>query len=227
MKIIFLNAWNGAVGKSLWDFFEKEKESTDIFVLMETNLDFQKKADVLLTGFTSIKANKEVNNEDEYFQTTYVKNNSEIESFETILDGNRDIGYGIYTKIKSDKSILNLINVHGIALPGDKLDNPKRIEQSMTFINFMKKVKGPKIVGGDFNLLPETESVKMFEKNGYTNLVKEYDIKTTRNHLSWDLYPNKQMYADYVFVSKDIKVKSFEVPDIEISDHLPLILEIE
>lgn len=227
MKIVFLNAWNGKVGRSLWEFFEKQKESTDVFVLMETDINFQKKADQILADFTSFKANKEVDNEDEFFQTTYARNINKILVSNAVLDDDRNIGYGLYTKIQSENQILNLINVHGIALPGNKLDNPKRIEQSKAFIDFMKKVDGPKIIGGDFNLEPDTESVQMFEKNGYRNLISEYKIKTTRNHLSWDLYPNKQLFADYVFVSPDIKIKSFEVPDIEISDHLPLILEIE
>jgi len=34
-------------------------------------------------------------------------------------------------------------------------------------------------------------------------------------------------HSDYVFVSLEVKVKKFEVPNIEISDHLPLILDFE
>lgn len=208
-------------------FFEKQRESTDVFVLMETDINFQRKCDEVLSNYLSVKANKEVENEDDYFQASYVKNNYRIVASETVLDNDRNIGYGIYTKLETNDRMIHIMNAHGIAQPGDKLDNPKRIEQSQAFVDYMSTMEGPKIVGGDFNLLPETESVRMFEKNGYRDLVKEYGIKTTRNHLAWDMYPDKQFFADYVFVSPDVKVKSFEVPDIEISDHLPLILEIE
>ena len=68
-------------------------------------------------------------------------------------------------------------------------------------------------------------------------LILENKIKTTRNFHAWrqakemvaDGYRfyGEQKFADYVFVSKDVKVKNFEVPNIEISDHLPLILDFE
>ena len=44
--------------------------------------------------------------------------------------------------------------------------------------------------------------------------------------MGWKFF-GKQHFADYVFVSKDVKVKKFEVPYLEISDHLPLILDFE
>jgi endonuclease/exonuclease/phosphatase family metal-dependent hydrolase len=85
-----------------------------------------------------------------------------------------------------------------------------------------------KIIGGDFNLLPETKSAQMFEENDYRSLIKEFRIRTTRNRLAWELYPNdKQYYADYVFVSPGVNVKEFSVPENEISDHLALILRVE
>jgi endonuclease/exonuclease/phosphatase family metal-dependent hydrolase len=37
----------------------------------------------------------------------------------------------------------------------------------------------------------------------------------------------KQPFADYIFITPDIKVKNFEVPDLEISDHLPMILDFD
>ena len=88
------------------------------------------------------------------------------------------------------------------------------------------------MVGGDFNLMPDTKSINLFENSGYRNLIKEFDIKETRNRFAWDTFKNdpdyvQQHFADYCFVSKDINVKSFEVPDIEVSDYLPLVLEFE
>ena len=49
----------------------------------------------------------------------------------------------------------------------------------------MKDKVGPKIIGGDFNLNPDTESIKMFEEAGYKNLIKDFKIENTRNEISW------------------------------------------
>ena len=65
--------------------------------------------------------------------------------------------------------------------PGHKLDTPVRLRQSKLILDFLKDKVGSKIIGGDFNLLPETRSVEMFEKAGYRNLIKEFGIKNTRN----------------------------------------------
>ncbi len=65
----------------------------------------------------------------------------------------------------------------------------------------------------------------MLEEEGYQNLIKDYQIKSTRNRLSWELWPeDKQHFADYVFASPEINVVEFSVPDIEVSDHLPMIV---
>ena len=226
MRIVFLNVWRGEVGEAIFEFINKEKQNTDIFVFMESSDDFKLKCKKILFDYLKVDASKKSDNEDEYLLATYIKNDCKILDSKIILEDDFNIGYGLYSKIFFNNQIINLMNVHGAPRPGDKLDNPKRIEQSKEIINFMEKTEGLKIVGGDFNLEPETESVKMFEKNGYRNLIKEYKITTTRNDLAWSKYESKQMFADYVFVSPEVKVKSFEVPNIEVSDHLPLILEI-
>lgn len=226
MKIVFLNAWNGKIKISLRKFISDHIWTTDVFCFMEADKQFQQNCDDLLIDFEHVECQKNVIGENGCFQSTYINKKMVLMESLSVLNDDHEVGMGLYTKIKL-KIPCSILNVHGVALPGNKLDYSKRIRQSREIIEFMKMIDGPKIIGGDFNLEPNTESVKMFEKNGYRNLIKEYNITTTRNHLSWDLYPDKQLFADYVFVSPDIKIKSFEVPDIEISDHLPLILEIE
>lgn len=116
-------------------------------------------------------------------------------------------------------------NFHGTAFPGTKLDTPFRLKQSTDILAFLKNKVGAKIVIGDFNLLPQTESILMLEKD-YRSLIKKFNIGKTRSNLSpYAKSLDFQKFADYAFVSKDITVISFEVPNIEISDHLPMILE--
>jgi endonuclease/exonuclease/phosphatase family metal-dependent hydrolase len=144
------------------------------------------------------------------------------------LDDVPDTGLGIYTQVGDGAGKMHICNLHGIAKPGDKLDTPQRLRQSKALIDFFDSLDGRKIIGGDFNLSPDTDSIRSFEEHGYINLIKEFGIRTTRNRLAWELYPdNKQYHSDYVLISPDVKVRAFEVPNNEVSDHLPLILDVE
>ena len=115
-------------------------------------------------------------------------------------------------------------NVHGIWIPGPKIDSSGRIEQSNRLNNELKKRSGKEILCGDFNLKPETESVAILG-SGMRNLIKEYGIKTTRNRYYPDMEKYGDYIADYAFASPNVQIGDFKVPMNEISDHLPLILE--
>lgn len=123
-----------------------------------------------------------------------------------------------------DKKNFLICNLHGFWTHDGKRDNPIRFEQSKKILEFLEKYNRSKIICGDFNLLPDTESIKMLEDSGLKNLIKEYSITSTRSHY----YPKEHpKFADYCFVSPEVEVKDFKVlPDV-VSDHLPLYLEFE
>jgi endonuclease/exonuclease/phosphatase family metal-dependent hydrolase len=127
-----------------------------------------------------------------------------------------------FVQIKNSDVPLNIFNYHGIWHTSGKGDMPERHEQSDKILKVMEGFEGRKILCGDFNLEMNTESVRKLEEN-MRNLVKDFKIETTRS----DLYPKKDLmpYADYTFVTPDIKVEKFSVPNEPISDHLPMILE--
>jgi hypothetical protein len=81
-----------------------------------------------------------------------------------VLQDIENTGLGVYTQLEEDRKVVTILNAHGVSRPGDKLDTPERLKQSEVFIAFMAQQPGTRIIGGDFNLLPETESVKIFEK---------------------------------------------------------------
>jgi hypothetical protein len=115
-------------------------------------------------------------------------------------------------------------NYHGIARPGTKLDTAERIEQSLAIRRILDAHAGPQTLVGDFNLLPETESARILA-DGLRNLVLEWQIPTTRSRLNpYFGTPQEQPHADYAFVSPGLHVIDFRVPDVLISDHLPMIL---
>ncbi len=132
-----------------------------------------------------------------------------------------------YVRIEVNGAPYTIASVHGTAFPGSKVDTPERIAQSRKIAEFLAGEKGRKILGGDFNLMPDTESIRMIERGGMRNLVKEYGITDTRGALSHKNYAEKdrQYFADFAFVSPDVRLTNFTVPQVAISDHLPLVVE--
>jgi hypothetical protein len=228
MKIIFLNAWQGQIPQ-IKDFILENISTTDIFCFQESwNQSSQIFCLDYLKDYQYFFDKKRVSPEDEFTNCTFVKNSLSVLDVKTIGQGDPNIGLGLFTKIQTPSGkIINLCNVHGHARPGDKQDTPHRIKQSTLIIDFFKELSGPKIIGGDFNLDLDVQSVRLFEENGYRSLIKDFKINNTRNEISWKNYDNKQHFADHLFISPDVKINHFSVPYNEVSDHLPLILEIE
>ena len=112
--------------------------------------------------------------------------------------------------ILGDKEI-SVSNFHGIPFPGNKLDTDKRLTEVKRTKEIIFSKGESQILVGDFNLLPETQSIKIFEED-MRNLIKEFNIQITRSTLS-PFYgrPDFQKFADYAFVSNDIKVENFKV----------------
>jgi endonuclease/exonuclease/phosphatase family metal-dependent hydrolase len=128
------------------------------------------------------------------------------------------------TEIRVPGGALLVGNYHGMARPGTKLDSSERLEQSRALRRTLDAHDGPVVLIGDFNLLPETESVLLLG-DGLRNLVLERGIRTTRSRLNpYFGTPQEQPHANYAFVSPGIEVDDLEVPDLEISDHLPMLL---
>lgn len=85
-----------------------------------------------------------------------------------------------------------IINVHGLWQGSIKGDTEAKIEQSTQIINLAERIRGQKIICGDFNLLPNTKSIQMFREK-YEDLIQEYGITDTRG----SLYTKELRYSDY------------------------------
>lgn len=116
-----------------------------------------------------------------------------------------------------DDKKLKIINVHGI-WNATRMGDDRTIAQSGFIISELLKDKIPTIVVGDFNLSPESPSIKIIE-NHLTNLSVKYELRTTR--------PEKDMVVDYIFITDDIHVKDFRIVKTDVSDHFPLVLDFE
>lgn len=233
MRIIFFNIWHGKVWDELKEFILGHVADTDIFCFTEVHPALHAQWSELLSDYQPYY--------EEIAKINYLDIGVDGQSI-FIKSGIKVGDYGkeyMYKVSESDAGALQhaeltiegkkvfIGNIHGKAEPGTKEDTDIRLKQSQIIIDFFKDKEGLKIFGGDFNLNPDTKSIKMIEDAGYRNLVKEYKIDSTRNRLSWEQFNNIQHWADYAFVSPGVRVTGFEVPKNEISDHLPLILDFE
>jgi endonuclease/exonuclease/phosphatase family metal-dependent hydrolase len=222
MKIIYLNAWNGRVRDEITEYIKAQIPTTDIFCFQEAYDDMKSLCTELLQGYAPYMVRKTLDEINDFSQVTYVRKGIPVTGSGSILMDEADCGLGLYVEVGLEEERVSICNFHGISRPVDKLDSSKRLLQSETLIRLFDS-KGYVVIGGDFNLFPETKSIGMFEEKGYVDLIKKFDIKNTRNHFVWDRYPDtKQYYSDYVFMSPSVMLQSFTVPENEISDHLPL-----
>ncbi len=111
-------------------------------------------------------------------------------------------------------------NLHGFWMPISKKDTDHRIAQSYKIREVFDSFKGPRILCGDFNLHPETKSMRILEEN-MKNLIIEYGLTSTRS----SLHKRKQKFADYIMASDEVKINKFEAINESVSDHLPLLLD--
>lgn len=244
MKIITLNIWCGRLGDRLLDFF-KANADTDVFLLQEVLSratgkivwDARERADIfaeiaeVLPGHRGFFAPSVCG---ELGQAAYVKESVVLrEVGDVFIHGHMDslierealsIGRNLqYLKTSSlDGEPLTIINLHGLWTGNGKDDTEERLEQSRKIAAFVQSQTGKIVLCGDFNLNPETESLKMLERDlGLKNLVKEHGATSTRT----SLYTKPGKFADYILVSPNIQVRNFQVLPDEVSDHSPLALE--
>ncbi|MDD2487592.1 MAG: endonuclease/exonuclease/phosphatase family protein [Candidatus Gracilibacteria bacterium] len=119
---------------------------------------------------------------------------------------------------------LQVLNLHGI-WTRDKMGDERTIKEFRYILESAKKNDIATIITGDFNLLPETESIKVLESE-FKNLIKVYGIKSTRPDFKDNLDTGNNV-VDYIFVNDKIRVNDFSVIRNNISDHLPLVLDFD
>lgn len=128
-----------------------------------------------------------------------------------------------HAKIKAGNITINSFNYHGYLIWGTRMGNSKTEAYSRRILRLMDSAKSGEyvILSGDFNLSPKSESLRIISRH-YRDMISRYKIGTTRNELSREKTP-----VDNIFVSDNVKVRSFRVPMVYISDHLPLVMTFE
>jgi endonuclease/exonuclease/phosphatase family metal-dependent hydrolase len=226
LKAVSLNVWRGARMEELKAFIAKHAPTTHIFSLQEASPETRLALAPSLAEFTSFTYAKPAYGNGKFEMATYVRQGLGATGTRVLFHEDRTTGAALVTDIHQGDKSLRVVNVHGIAYQGDKkTDNPARIRQSRKIIETATGA-GPALVIGDFNLGKETQSVQMFSGAGFKDLIDEYGIETTRNENAWGRFPEKQLYADFAFVSPGVEVTNFMVPGDVVSDHQALIAEL-
>jgi len=251
MKLISLNTWGGRAGKEkLLTFFEKHKD-VDIFCLQEIwnggehmlsesagGMKLEGATPQLLKGIEGVLSKHTSYFKPHFYDffglTMFVKKEFNVVeegdifvhkengyiSSENLGNHARNLQYITIDTLAGPRTILNL---HGLWNGGGKSDSEDRLLQSDNIVRFLQNVTNPHVLCGDFNLLPDTESLKKLETFGLRNLIKEYGITSTRT----SYYTKEHKFADYTLVSEGIEVKDFKILPDEVSDHSAMYLEFE
>jgi endonuclease/exonuclease/phosphatase family metal-dependent hydrolase len=118
---------------------------------------------------------------------------------------------------------VTVVHLHGLRDAAGKHDTPDRRSQAERLAAFATHVTEPgdlTVVGGDLNLLPDSETFDVLGAIGLIDLVGSADTRTAR-------YRKPIRHASYLLVSDRSAVRAFAVPAVpEVSDHRPLVLDI-
>ncbi len=248
MKIISLNIWGGRIETEFQNFLKKYSD-TDVFCFQEVYKD--PTTEMMATPYAHIAnlnsfytIEKLLPNHQLIFHPSFLDSYGVCmavkKSVEIIKSGElfifkhkgyvpevdlgrhaRNLQYAAI-KLTPNSKPITIINVHGLWNGQGKTDSDERLEQSEAMSNFIKSLDTEIIMCGDFNLRPDTQSISIIEQTGIKNLIKQYNISSTRT----SLYPHPEKYADYIFISPGIKELEFKVLPDETSDHSALMITI-
>jgi endonuclease/exonuclease/phosphatase family metal-dependent hydrolase len=118
---------------------------------------------------------------------------------------------------------LHVFNTHG-PWGLDGKDNEKRLIMSKVIAEQMKE-KEFAILAGDFNVQPDTKTIENIER--YLVNVFKNELKSTFNMKRKTNPGYATAVVDMVFVTKNISVLDKSCPNVDVSDHLPLVCTLE
>jgi endonuclease/exonuclease/phosphatase family metal-dependent hydrolase len=118
---------------------------------------------------------------------------------------------------------LNVFNIHGVwDLDGDNFSE-RRQKMSKTIIGAIRGLPNV-ILAGDTNSRPTNPAMQALE--GYLTPVFGTELKSTFNMRHKDDPGYATSAVDLMYVSSTIRVLAKECPDVDVSDHRPLVVRL-
>jgi len=121
-------------------------------------------------------------------------------------------------------SKLHIASWHG-AWTAPPQDTRETYRQARLVYNHLKGLNAPFILGGDLNAVLGSKTVNLISSVA-NNLMIDSGVRMTTNPAVHKIAPLGFM-IDYIFTSHEFKLKSIDVPQITVSDHLPVVAELE
>lgn len=119
---------------------------------------------------------------------------------------------------------VQLVNIHGPVW----MDGAEPTERRVNMVNVLNQLlstKLPTVVAGDSNATPDNPCWVSLTAPYYSIFGKQ--LKTTFNMRRKNIPGYGSASVDLILVSPDIKVCSAHCPDVDVSDHLPLLAQLE
>lgn len=125
--------------------------------------------------------------------------------------------------IKTPAGSINIYNLHGpVDNDGERFNEARRKMSDAIIAETTDK--GRLILAGDTNARPANEAIRRIS---HLNNVFGDELTSTFNMKRKTLPGYATAAVDMMFVSPDVKVIKKQCPAVEVSDHLPLVVEVE
>lgn len=150
----------------------------------------------------------------------YILNLDKVEDFDFLENTDYNAGRSLqHATVEYQGKSLHILNHHGHHIGSHKNGDEETMRQCGLIADYTKRLEGPVVLCGDFNLIPDSSSLEQINAV-LVNHVKDKGIISTRTPLT-----HKTEACDYIFTSPDIEVKNFQVLDDIVSDHKALTIE--
>lgn len=126
--------------------------------------------------------------------------------------------------IDVDGRTVHAISWHG-TWTAPPADTTETLRQAKIVADYLKSLNNPFILGGDLNNIPESKTVGLINSVA-NNLMSGSGILQTTHPTIHKISPNGFL-VDYIFTSTHFRLESLSIPDVLVSDHLPVVAEIE
>jgi endonuclease/exonuclease/phosphatase family metal-dependent hydrolase len=158
-------------------------------------------------------------------------NDRMVELLQNNHNGTDSATYGrryIEGEIRVEKLSFKVGTAHLSFMPQFTL-TPTRIAEQKRLLDELKKEKSHFIFGADLNELPESDLVRQMEENlvncGPQYSLPSFPTKPFEKH--GGLVEKPKWRLDFVFATPDVRVISAELVQTDVSDHLPVLVEME
>lgn len=245
MKIMQINVWMGRMAKGLMRYIEKEQP--DVICMQEVfNGDFEVPyPDRMFDILCRLKEASGL--EHEYFSLRYSVDiaggtvpfgNAILSRFPFLSQKTIQTENTVIEHVTSENHVPNVLNLQivTIAVDGetwtianhhghhelDPAGNEASIAGMQKVAAALQNSTGPLVFTGDLNLWTESPAMRVFD-GWLDDIVTHSNVKTTLARINID----RDVVCDHMLVNDQVAVKSFKVDAVIVSDHYPLVAELE